>query len=134
MTGTARVLRLGPLLLPVLLGCGSRATVSGTVTYEGAAVEDGYISFFPADGPAGAQGAEVKKGHYEIRGLTPGKKRVLIATRPEVQSVPGAFDQRVPIVVPGPRDVPEKAVGNNQVHEISGGTQTLDLHLKKPGR
>ena len=54
----------------LLSGCGSSlATVSGTVTYDGKPVEDGYITFTPADGKGKDGGGPIKNGHYRVTEL-----------------------------------------------------------------
>lgn len=81
-----RVLGLSLLLLAV--GCGGgaggppRAPVHGSVSLDGAPVEDGSIVFLPATGTKGpASGGVIRNGTYEIKkesGPVPGKYRVEI--------------------------------------------------------
>src|SRR5690348_13499226 len=72
--------------LILLSGCGgSTASVSGTVTYEGAPAGKGYITFQPADGKGQSAGAEIRDGKYSATGLTPGKKVVNIEAVKTVQ-------------------------------------------------
>ncbi len=73
------------LMVLLLMGCGSSGPrtyeVSGTVTWNGAAVADGYIHFYPADGGIVPEGGKIQNGQYRFR-ARPGKKRVQIhATR-----------------------------------------------------
>ncbi|SRR5579871_5702907 len=79
-----RPLGLGLLVL-LLAGCGSSAPktyeVSGSVTWKGEAVADGYINFYPLDGTIVPEGGPIKNGTYRFRAKA-GKKRVQIqATR-----------------------------------------------------
>jgi hypothetical protein len=122
------------LLLPLLAGCGGGATVSGTVTYEGAPVDEGFITFYPADDRGPTRGAEIVEGRYHLTGLAPGRKRVLIATRPRGRKVPAARGRPQVRLVPPENAVPANATGNNQVLEVASGEQTLDFHLRRPKR
>ena len=57
------------MLLTVTIGCGqsNRAAVSGRVSLDGKAVEDGVISFTPADGNSRlAAWGKIEAGHYLI--------------------------------------------------------------------
>src|SRR5438445_1808350 len=76
------------LLLPCLAGCGSTCSVSGEVSYDGAAVADGMITFTPADGKGSVVGAPISNGRYAItEKLTPGSWTVSITA---VKDVPFA--------------------------------------------
>ena len=76
------------LLLLTAVGCGAaasgppRAPVKGSVSFDGAPVEDGSIVFLPATGTKGpASGGTIRNGTYEIpeaNGPVPGKYRVEI--------------------------------------------------------
>jgi hypothetical protein len=119
------------LLVFALVGCGARATVSGTVTYAGREVEKGFITFFPADGNGNTRGAKIVRGRYQLTDLPRGKKRVLIAAEPDAVVLP-ANRNAPPRVMLKPAELPRDAPGNNQVVEITGGNQTLDFKLEKP--
>src|SRR5688572_29941450 len=45
-------------------GCGAATSVSGTVTYEGEMVNDGWVTFTPADGKGSEAGGKVTAGKY----------------------------------------------------------------------
>jgi hypothetical protein len=65
------------MLACVAVGCGpSKATVTGTVSFNGQPVERGSISLFPVDGKGSANGGTIEKGRYEIRDVAPGEKIV----------------------------------------------------------
>jgi hypothetical protein len=75
----------GALVLPLAAGCGARGPVrhevAGKVTYKGAPVEEGIISFEPEDGQGSKDGATILNGAYRIppdKGLFPGRYRVSI--------------------------------------------------------
>jgi hypothetical protein len=63
--------------LLVIFGCGSdglgkRYTVSGRVTYKGAAIPSGTITFLPEDSRAKAAAGTITDGSYSLTTLTPG--------------------------------------------------------------
>ena len=120
------------LLLLLLPGCGTRAVVSGRVTYDGKAVEKGFITFFPADGNGNTSGAEILQGEYRVDGISPGKKRVLVRAAPRPVVLPATREepQRVQLA-PADLPIPADAGGNNQVVDIGPGRQTLDIGLKR---
>jgi len=54
-------------LVVVSGGCGgSRTSAKGTITYDGKPLEDGSISFDPADGQGPTFGGRIEAGKYEI--------------------------------------------------------------------
>lgn len=64
-------------LLIAAAGCGpAMSTVSGTVTFNGQAVEKGAISLFPADGKGAPVGGMIANGRYTVTGVAPGEKIV----------------------------------------------------------
>lgn len=97
LTGLIRWGRLFPvLLLAPVIGCGdggSRAEVSGSVTFEKAPVEAGSIAFIPIEGTKGpSTGGSIQAGKYHIPrrdGPVIGPHRVEIrATRTTGEQVP----------------------------------------------
>jgi hypothetical protein len=86
----------------VVIGCQQgplRIGVSGTVTYKGAKIADGWVTFVPKDADKGTQeAARITDGKYELpsaNGLMPGEYRVAItahdpAAKPTAGEVPGA--------------------------------------------
>jgi hypothetical protein len=68
---------LGALTL-ALTGCGGPKTysVSGTVTYKGEPIPEGYIAFVP-EGPGRGGGGAIANGSYQVRAQA-GKNRVEI--------------------------------------------------------
>lgn len=87
------------VLLAVFLciGCGgggSKSSVSGRVTLNGAAIESGSMLFVPIDGtPGGTAGAAITAGSYAVpNGLVPGTYRVEVrAPRPSAKRIPKPF-------------------------------------------
>ncbi len=82
------------LVLAALAGCGGsgRPTIHGQVTFDGEPVEEGTISFEPADGIGPTTGGSIAGGKYQLSGEAapvPGKKRVRIsAGRRTGRSIP----------------------------------------------
>ena len=68
--------------LVAVAGCGgSGASVEGSVTFNGEAVDSGGINFIPEDASGKPSGGEIKNGKYSIaadRGPKPGKYKVQI--------------------------------------------------------
>jgi hypothetical protein len=78
--------------LGLLVGCGSGEPstyrVSGTVSWQGRAVEDGDIIFTPKDGGAAPRAGKIAAGSYELRAAS-GQHRVeIFATRESGQPDP----------------------------------------------
>lgn len=67
------------LLGAVSVGCqpSNMATISGKVTLDGKPIENGTISFIPADGNSSSAGERITNGEYKLT-LPPGTKKVEI--------------------------------------------------------
>lgn len=135
------------LLTGVLLGisgCGAATTVSGTVTYEGEPIEEGWVTFMPVDGSGSEAGAKITDGEYHVEEITPGEKTVQVVGVKEVPWVASSEEmerqsRENPKLVGDGRDlvypadtVPPDAEGNNQRVTVKEGPQTLNFGLKKP--
>lgn len=128
-------------------GCQEANTVSGTVTYNGEAVEEGAISFRPVDGQGRGFGANIVDGRYEVAESFPGKKRVLIVgvNKIDFRASRDANLQKFTTAGAGGNEwaghlteaadyISENAEGNNQTFEIAPGRQLLNFDLKGPPR
>jgi hypothetical protein len=117
------------LLLSVLFlaGCKKSAEVSGTVTFKGKALANGYITFFPAGADGNAAGAKITAGKYTLTDIPPGKRRVLITSHAEVKEDNSAGAPRISLL-PHER-IPADAKGNNKIVEVQAGTQTINFDL-----
>lgn len=149
MTLSAKLLvAAGAGVLLVAAGCGgSSAVVSGQVTYDGQPVENGAITFQPADGRGPSTGAQITGGRYQVRDVPPGPK---IAQIEGFRDVPGALTSddlaqqaeealRRGIAAVPPAEynagiIPADAEGNNTTVDIQRGRQAIDFHLKPPVR
>jgi hypothetical protein len=140
--GRGRVL----ILAALVSGCGSTgATVSGTVTFEGAPVSNGSISFLPADGKGPAEGAPIRGGQYKLDILVPGLKLVKIEAVKNVQvnwsSLEGqkAYEEAkakgtLGALLDTNDLISPDAVGNNQTVKVVSGKQTFNFELRKPAK
>jgi hypothetical protein len=125
-------------------GCGAATTVSGTVTYEGEPIEEGWVTFFPVGGAGSEAGAKITEGRYHVEEITPGEKTVQILGVKEVPVVASSAEmerqsRENPNLVGDGRDlvypadtVPPNAEGNNQRVTVKDGAQTLNFELRKP--
>lgn len=120
-----------------LLGCSGddRAEVTGAVSLNGQAIEEGSISFIPIDGNLGPQvGAVIRDGRFHIprdQGVKVGKNRVeLRAFRMSGRKVqdPTAptgtlTDERVPAFPP------EYNERSTLVRDVTKGSNTIDFEI-----
>lgn len=130
-------------VLCALVGCGSdKATVSGTVTWEGAPLERGFITFVPADVDSTPEGGTIENGKFHVTDIPPGKKTVEIigvkaanfaATSEEMQrrAAETAAGGDKTGLVDRADVIPPDAEGNRQTVELAPGSQTKDFVLKK---
>jgi hypothetical protein len=140
MSVPRRALLLGLTALCASAGCSeSKATVTGTVTFGGAKVVRGYITFYPigANGEmkgarAETKGAEIVDGSYTVEKLSPGQRKVVIAASPRlvVQKTAKTSTSSVHAYPPA-QPVPPNARGNSKVVTIAPGKQSLDFALEK---
>jgi hypothetical protein len=127
-------------------GCGEQATtVTGNVTYNGVAVENGTISFRPADGMGQTFAATIENGVYTIPTATPGMRKVEIHGLRKVQHgvshedaarlADQAMKEGKALHVSAPADyIPIDAEGNLKEVEVAPGDQTINFELKGPPR
>ena len=138
--GVFLALCLGAL---AMLGCSKRGTLTGTVTYDGRELEDGWIVLFPSEGNGPATGARIHRGRYTVRDVPPGKNSVRVfgishtgtdeRTRALVFEA-RAKGQRIPREVAekkAPPPVPPEASAGLSV-EVAAGRQTRDFALANP--
>lgn len=120
-----------------LVGCEGTTgtTVTGKVTYDGAPVESGAISFMPVDGKGAAAGATIVNGTYTVEGVPPGKKIVEVvsaAPDPGPMSSEENYKRSQQAPQKTPLTIPPNAAGNGAQHQIGEGEQVLDVALGKP--
>jgi len=135
---------VGLPLLVVLVGCdNSLGTVTGKVTYDGEAVQEGFITLAPADGAGPTVGGPIVGGEFSVSDIPPGEKVVLIQAvkavpfaRSSEEMAARAEEERKKGRGTGlidPADViPPNAVGNNAKVQVAAGSQVLDFALTSP--
>src|SRR5262245_35075868 len=115
--------------LALLTGCsgGKGITATGSVAIDGKPVEDGYITFYPADGKSPPAGGEIKGGKFSVANVTAGSNRIEVASTGK--SVGQATMADAETKSPGKGDsILQNAGGNNEYHEVVAGTP-LELKL-----
>lgn len=119
-------------LVLVFSGCARKASVTGTVTYEGQPVRGGGIVFASADGgdldKNIGRAAIDSDGKYTVTNMPPGKKRLQIAAL-RAMLPPSEASERLPPPVP---EFPDDAEGNGQLVDLNPGQNKLDIALTKP--
>jgi hypothetical protein len=75
-----RVAVLAIALSALLVGCSDNRTaeVSGTVNVDGQPVEQGSISFIPAEGKGVTSGSDIKDGKYSVAKASTGSSKIQI--------------------------------------------------------
>ncbi|MEE9603656.1 MAG: hypothetical protein V3V75_10145 [Thermoguttaceae bacterium] len=124
------------MLLLAVTGCGgsSATTISGNVTYLDKPVENGSITFQPADGKGPSTGGTITGGSYRIDEITPGPKIVQILGFEDIpyaksrEEMEEQAKQNMPLLMA--TNIPDDAEGNNVTIEVKPGDQTRDFHLK----
>lgn len=117
------------------LGCGGKSdgpelhSVTGTVTFDGAPVEEGRILFRPVSG-ASAHAGNIKDGKYEIEAVAGEMKVEITASR----IIPGKFDTSNPDDEPAPVGemyIPEKYNSKTELTATvnSDGDNTIPFEL-----
>ncbi len=125
------------LAAPVLIGCQGSTTssISGNVTYEGAPINRGYITFTPSDGRGAVCGGPIEAGKYQVANVPPGKKIVQIIGVKQIHFARTSEEasKRPASAAPETADeVPANAEGNNQAIETTAGSQEQNFDLKRP--
>jgi hypothetical protein len=90
---TGWLLTWAALLALATIGCGSgKIPVNGSVLFAGKPVEEGMITFEPADGKGPTTGGVIADGKYELlgeAGATPGEKLIrIVALRKTGRMIP----------------------------------------------
>jgi len=134
---------LSGILLLAVAGCGGSTAVSGSVSYEGEPVENGSITFVPADGIGPSSGSTITGGRYRVDDMAPGEKIVQIVglkavpfaqTTAELAQQAEEAARRGQVAAPAAdaMQIPDDAEGNNAKVQVKSGKQTLDFDLKRP--
>jgi hypothetical protein len=128
-----RVSFVGAGLLAVV-GCGQdgEPSLSGSVTYNGAPVANGTISFTPIEGES-SFGAEVTNGKYAAKDAQPGQYKATIQAHQAVADMPKTREAFTASAGKAQdSSIPADAEGNGRTVEVKGGEQTLDFAITGP--
>jgi hypothetical protein len=120
------------LLTAALAGCGGAelGEVSGNVSYDGAPIEEGAISFIPTDGKGPSGGAMIKGGKYTAKNVALGLCKVSISSG-KVSSQK-ADDMKGPTSPKIIELVPSKYNKSTELQfDVKAGSQTKDFDLPK---
>jgi hypothetical protein len=137
-----KIARLGVICLAIAtcFGCGKngprRAAVSGHVTLDGQAIDQGVIQFLPVEGTVGPEtGGVITKGQYAIpqqHGAVVGKSRVeLRASKKTGRKIqdptgrPGVLTDEYNEIFP-----PSSNTSSTLVREIKDDLNTLDFDIR----
>jgi hypothetical protein len=124
---------IGIVCLVLAVGCdnGNTASVSGTVTVDGAPLTSGAIRLIPLDGKSGTAGAEIADGEYFIDRAPATPMRVEISA-PRVVGKRKAYDEpQSPYIDITKESLPEKYnVRSELKKELIRGDNELNLDLK----
>lgn len=142
---STRAAALAVLCVVLLSGCGKESRVTGEVTYDGAPVAKGTITFLPADGKGVPVGGPIVDGKYAVGPVEPGPKIVQVEATRDVkfarsseemaQMAAAAKARGNPTGLIEPADIiPPNAVGNNAQVTIGTGAQTHSFNLTSPGK
>ena len=115
-----------------VVGCGNNdqtGEVSGTITYEGKAIENGAITFFPSNGPTA--GSVIKDGTYSAK-VPVGKTKVVISGSKVVGSKKVYDTPDSPVMPVTAEMLPAKYNTASELrHEVESGKHTKDFTLTK---
>lgn len=120
----------------VVLGCGRGGSpVSGEVSFDDTPVENGTISFVPADGKGPTFGGVIEAGRYAVVAPTPGSKIVRVsAVRPTGRKLPPdpLVGETAPVDEIAPY-IPEQYNDSSTLTcDVVAGPNSFDFHLKSP--
>jgi hypothetical protein len=119
----------------VATGCGGgggTGDVSGTVTYDGKPVEQGSISFVPADGKGPSAGGAIKDGKYEASKVPAGTAKVIINGAKVTGKKKMYDDPAAPYVQTASELLPAKYNEATELrYDVRSGAQTKDFDLAK---
>ena len=122
------------VILFIAAGCRPPvSSVHGNVTYEGAVIARGQITFMPLGGRGAERSGKIQGGKYVVNDVAPGSKTVqIIGVKqikfPKTQAEMAAAAKRVPPPPPETADeVPANAEGNGQTVETTAGVQELNF-------
>lgn len=133
-----RQLRMATLFLPLvglLVGCPGAAPtgdVSGTVTYDSQPIEQGSITFTPADGKGPTAGGSIVGGKYTAPKVPAGAAKVSISGAKATGKKKMYDDPNAPLVQTSSEMLPDKYNKSTVLqYDVAPGIQTKDFDLAK---
>lgn len=117
----------------LVAGCGGGGgEVSGTVTYDGKPVEQGSISFVPADGKGPTTGDAIKDGKYTVHKVPAGTAKVIIYGSKMAEKKKMYNDPKADWVQTATDYIPDKYNKATELkYDVQSGNQTKDFDLAK---
>jgi hypothetical protein len=123
------------LAVGLTVGCGGGpryGEVSGTVTYDGKPVEQGSITFLPADGRGPDAGGAIKDGQYTAKKVPSGAMKVVINGAKITGKKKMYDDPKADWVVTSEELLPKKYNDATELkYDVQPGAQTKDFNLPK---
>ena len=117
----------------LIAGCGGtpEGDVSGTVIYDGKPIEQGSISFIPADGNGPSAGGGIKDGKYSASKVPVGMAKIKI-TGAKVTSKKKMYDDSSDWVTTSSEILPAKYNDKTELlYDVRPGSQQKDFDLSK---
>jgi len=107
----------------ILAGCGggSSLSVKGNVTVAGQPLEEGAISFEPADGIGPSLGGKIEAGHYQVTGRAASGKKIV-----RIRGVQKT-GRKIEAGMPAPKGTMVDEI--KQLPDIYNDKSTLDIDL-----
>lgn len=124
------------ITLSFVVGCGSGAggsQITGEVSYNGAPLEAGFVSFASVGGGAAPFGAKVIDGKYSADKAKPGQYIATVSATRSASAGPLTREELAKNPNYSPNYIPEDAAGNKQTVDVVVGAQ-LDFALTGPPR
>jgi hypothetical protein len=117
-------------------GCGGPALgeVSGTISYDGKIVEQGSISFIPADGSGPSTGGAITEGKFAVQKVPVGTAKVVISGTKVTGKKQMFKDPNSPFVQTSEEYLPAKYNDPSKTelsYEVKSGVQSKNFELAK---
>jgi hypothetical protein len=131
LTRTSR-LALWLFVLIGLAGCGpATGTVTGEVTVNGVPLEEGVITFSPADKNGESVTREIKAGKYEAK-MVAGNKFVQISAPIVIGTRKESTHPNAPLIQETEEGLPARYNSESELtFEVKSGTNTKNWNLEK---
>ena len=118
----------------LIAGCGGtpEGDVSGTVIYDGKPIEQGSISFIPADGNGPSAGGGIKDGKYSASKVSVGMAKIKITGAKIATKQKMYDDPKADWVMTSTEMLPAKYNDKTELlYDVQPGVQQKDFNLPK---